>query len=242
MGPMASEKWPIRRRVYLMRHGAVDYFDADGRPFRPATVPLNAEGRRQAEAAARELADVPLDRVVCSGLPRTAQTAAVVAAGRGAEIEVRADLREIEPGRLDAASFAALTAADAERLFLGSLPADLTPESRFFNGETFGSLDTRAWPCFAALLAERNWRRLLVVAHGVVNRLLLCRALGAGLSGIGAIEQDAGCVNVLDVMEDGRLLVRLVNHTPLTPSKHGLDRTTLEELYEQFRRGRRESQ
>src|SRR5947209_5078920 len=233
MGPNATEKWP-RRRVYLMRHGSVEYFAADGRPFRPDTVPLNDAGRRQAEAAARELAVVPLDRVVCSGLPRTAETAALVATGRGLEVEVRPELREIEPGRLDAERWAALTAADIEKLFLGTLSADITPESRFLNGETFASLAGRAWPCFEALLAERGWRRLLVVAHGVVNRLLLGRALGAGLSGLGSLEQDAGCVNVLDVLEDGRLLVRLVNHTPLTPTKHGLDLTTLEELYQQF--------
>src|SRR5579883_3048590 len=66
----ASWSPPRRRRVYLVRHGDVSYFDAQGRPVRPGTVPLNAEGRRQAEAGARELAGVPLDRVVVSDLRR----------------------------------------------------------------------------------------------------------------------------------------------------------------------------
>jgi probable phosphoglycerate mutase len=232
------ENRPFRRRIYLMRHGSVEYFDAAGRPFRPDTVPLNADGRRQAEAAARELAVVPLDRVVCSGLPRSVQTAEVVVAGRGLAIETRSELREIEPGRLGREQWAGLTAADVERLFLGCLAATITPESRFLNGETFGSLAERVGPCFEALLAERSWRRLLLVAHGVVNRWLLCRALGAGLSALGSLEQDAGCLNVVDLLEDGRFQVRLVNHTPWTPVKHGLEQTTLEELYQQFLRGR----
>ena len=40
----AIEKWnpPPRRRVYLMRHGEVDYFAPDGRPLRPETLQLDA--------------------------------------------------------------------------------------------------------------------------------------------------------------------------------------------------------
>ena len=34
-----------------MRHGAVAYFDADGRPTQPDEVGLTDEGRAQAEAA-----------------------------------------------------------------------------------------------------------------------------------------------------------------------------------------------
>lgn len=44
---------PKRRRIYLMRHGAVTYFDATGRLILPETVPLNEDGRRQAAAPGR---------------------------------------------------------------------------------------------------------------------------------------------------------------------------------------------
>ena len=42
---------PKRRRIYLMRHGDVTYFDASGRAIDPETVPLNENGREQASAA-----------------------------------------------------------------------------------------------------------------------------------------------------------------------------------------------
>ena len=45
---MTSHK---RRRVYLMRHGSVTYFDEQGKPFLPEQVPLNELGRAQATAA-----------------------------------------------------------------------------------------------------------------------------------------------------------------------------------------------
>ena len=49
--PSSSPSVDGARRIYLMRHGAVAYFDDDGRPVAPDDVPLTAEGRRQAQAA-----------------------------------------------------------------------------------------------------------------------------------------------------------------------------------------------
>ena len=42
-----------RRRILLMRHGAVEYFDANGRPHPPDDVPLTAQGVEQAGSARR---------------------------------------------------------------------------------------------------------------------------------------------------------------------------------------------
>nr|NDG07062.1 histidine phosphatase family protein [Oxalobacteraceae bacterium] len=36
-----------RRRIYLMRHGSVTYFDSHGKPVLPESVPLNDAGRMQ---------------------------------------------------------------------------------------------------------------------------------------------------------------------------------------------------
>ncbi len=66
-----------RRRVFLMRHGSVTYFDAAGKPVLPETVPLNEQGRAQATAAGQVFATagIRFDRVIVSGLPRTVETA-----------------------------------------------------------------------------------------------------------------------------------------------------------------------
>ena len=62
-----------RRRIYLMRHGSVTYFDGDGKPFLPEMVPLNPQGQAQATAAGAIFAaeKIRFDRVIVSGLPRT---------------------------------------------------------------------------------------------------------------------------------------------------------------------------
>jgi probable phosphoglycerate mutase len=218
-----------RRRVFLVRHGEVSYFDADGRPFRPDTVPLNDEGRSQAAGLAQSLADEPIDRVISSGLPRTDQTAEILVAGRGLTVERRDELREIRPGRL-----ADIPVESIEQAFVGAFAGGISRDTQFLGGETFGSLLDRVLACFGGLAAEPSWQQLLIVAHGGVNRAILCHALGSGLGGFGAVEQDAGCLNIIDIDAGGRCLARLLNFTPYNPTKAGLTMTTMERLYHDY--------
>jgi len=88
----------MRRRLYLMRHAEVTYFSAVGRPVDPVEVSLNEEGIAQAEVAAQALAGIELDRVLTSGLPRTLETAAIVARCR--KPEIWPELSELRGGRL----------------------------------------------------------------------------------------------------------------------------------------------
>jgi broad specificity phosphatase PhoE len=232
----ATEKWKrtTRRRIYLLRHGDVSYFDEHGKPFRPATVPLNQEGRLQAEAACRTLADVPLDRAVSSDLVRSTQTASLIAADRALRLETYPEFREIEPGRL-----ADIPADAVEQAFLLAFSRGIDRDTRFLAGETFGSLVDRVLAALRRLLDDPGWRHLLLVAHGGVNRTILANALGLELKGFGSFEQDPGCINILDVDDAGRWLIRLVNYTPYNPSKKGIELTTMEALFLQYRRDQR---
>src|SRR5215217_1444071 len=176
---MRTHDFPTRRRLYLMRHGEVNYFE-HGRPAPPEGVHLNEQGRAQAAAAALALADISFDRVVTSGLPRTLETAA------------------------------------------------------FLLGESFGDFRDRVLPAFHALIADTSWSAMLLVAHGAVNRVILADVLDLDLHGIGHIEQDAGCINLLDFDEPGYGIVRLVNYTPYNPLKLGLALTTMERYFLDF--------
>src|SRR5205814_9887152 len=65
----------MRRRLYLMRHAEVSYVGERD----PTVVRLTERGLEQAAAARRALDDVRFDLVLTSALPRTAETATVVA-------------------------------------------------------------------------------------------------------------------------------------------------------------------
>jgi broad specificity phosphatase PhoE len=226
---MESNASVARRRLLLARHGEVSYFDRDGRPFRPDTVPLNDEGRSQAESTRDAIVSVPIDRVITSGLPRTDETATILLGSRGIAIERREALREIQTGRLRDIPLESL-----EHSFVGAFTDGIHRDTRFLGGETFGSLVDRVLACFQELIADPTWRQLLIVAHGGVNRAILCHALGSGLTGFAAIEQDACCLNIIDFDSSGRFIVRLLNMTAYNLTKGGLERTTMERLFLEY--------
>ncbi len=222
------------RRLYLMRHGDVSYFDEQGRPAPPNGVKLTRRGQQQAEAAAQTLAGIDFQRVISSDLPRTVATAETVAGNRGSVHERRKDLREIQPGRL-----ADIPREGLADHFLKAFDEAITPDARFLQGETFGSLMDRVGRFWRELAADASWNSVLVVAHGGVNRALIAHALGMDLALFGGLEQDAGCINILDVDARGRGLLRLLNFSADDPAKRQLKRTTMEDLYENLLRGLR---
>ena len=166
------------------------------------------------------------DRVVTSGLPRTLETARIVAQDRTAESW--RDLREIESGRLGEIPEDELEAAFVETW------RDVVPEeTRFLGGETIAGLLDLVLPAVDRIVADPEWDVLLAVLHGGVNRAILSYALTGGRVFLGNFEQAPGCVNVLDVGDDW--VVRAVNHAPWDPThEHGRLRT-MEELWAEFR-------
>jgi alpha-ribazole phosphatase/probable phosphoglycerate mutase len=49
------------------------------------------------------------------------------------------------------------------------------------------------------------------VGHGGVNRTILLGAIGAPLERLFHIEQDFGCLNIIDYYPDGIAVVKLLN-------------------------------
>lgn len=223
-----------RRRIYLMRHGSVDYFRPDGSAVPPDGVPLNDTGRAQADSAGAlfRAAGVRFDKVVASGLPRTLETARrVLEASEQAALPIGVDerLQEIRPGRLDEIPREQLAEA-----FLGAFAGAANVEHhRFLGGESVGELLDRVLPAFDALLAERGWQTLLLVLHGGVNRALVSRVLAGGRAFFGRIEQAPACINIIDAGADD-LVLRGVNLAP-TQWLHERERhTTMEKLLAQY--------
>ena len=220
----------MRRRLYLMRHGAVAYFDTGGRPVAPDAVPLTDEGRAQAQAARRLLADIALDRVVASGLPRTSETASLVAPDR--DVEIWPELQEIKGDKLSS-----IPAAELEEAFVHAFRGVVPNEKRFLGGETIGALFDRVVPALERLVADEEWDTALVVAHGAVNRAILSYVLTGERMFLGRFEQAPGCLNVLDVGTAAapEWIVRAVNVAPVDLVHRSTRLTQMEEYWAEYR-------
>lgn len=237
---MPDYQLPKRRRIFLMRHGDVTYFDDSGRAIDPETVPLNANGREQASAAGRMFAQqqVRFDRVIVSGLPRTIETARRVLAETGEQIEpeIEPAWQEIRGGRLGS-----IPPSDIEAAFLGVFDGIVPESMRFLDGETIGELFDRVLPAVTALREDTSWDTVLLVLHGGVNRAILSHALTAGgRTFFGHLAQATGCINALDVGAAPRdWVLRMLNYSPPSPLHRDVRNTTMEMLYAQFVRYQR---
>lgn len=232
-----------------MRHGHVDYFGKEIQAAAGDTkvVPLTPLGQEQAKAGGIALSHVRFDRAVCSGVPRTFQTATHVLANQPDEarpqLEIEPDLVEIHGGGfIEARSRAELAAQMAYHFELAGEPG----ATMLKGGEVFAEAELRAVAVIKRLLAEPGWHTMLIAAHEGINRLILgWAALGAkssGLKAVQAFEQDPACINVIDFdmvpREDGslgteiqRAIVKAVNVTPYNYVKHGMNMTSLEAIF-----------
>jgi len=215
---------PPRRRIYLMRHAQVRYFEGK----HPHEVVLTDAGREQAIAAAHALSKVTFDRVITSGLPRTLETAHAIAPTQEPERNDR--LREIESGELRS-----VPPEQVQEMMSIAFRGIVTPETKFLGGETIGELLDRVLPEIDALVADQTWDVALLVLHGAVNRAILSRAVTGERIFLGGFEQSPGCINVLDVDSHGAFVVRAVNHTPYDPAHIRAPRlTTMEHLWHEY--------
>lgn len=220
-----------RRRLYLMRHGHVDYFSGHADIHQ---VRLTARGKSEAEAAAKAFAHIGFDRAICSGLPRTRETAQAVLAGLSAApaLEIDPELVELRGG----AAPRVQSRAELIRLMNSYFARAHEPgATNLDGGEVFAEAQARAVGAVERLLAAEDWHTALVVAHEGINRLILSWACGAGLQAMSAFEQDTGCVNIIDFDLGGignvrRALVKAVNLTPYNYLKHGMNLTSLEAI------------
>jgi len=210
----------VRRRIYLFRHGAVDYIDGSGNVV-PDTdnVDLSERGRSQALAMRDVFAAVHLDKAVCSGLPRTRQTGAAVLGDRDITLESLAQFEEIRPQQSDGSEdFDIVT----DVAFSHSRAQQ--NEATFLGGERYSDFYQRISEAIEGLLADTSWHNVAIFAHGGTNAAVLGWVSDLGLAAFGLFDQATCCLNVIDIDfdKDGRIArktIRAMNVTADDPPK-----------------------
>src|SRR5262249_17805179 len=70
-------------------------------------------------------------------------------------------------------------------------------EAPYLGGESYGDVLRRARPVVGRLLDENAGRSIAVVAHNVVNRVILADLMGLDLRLAPKIAQGNGCINLI---------------------------------------------
>jgi alpha-ribazole phosphatase/probable phosphoglycerate mutase len=193
-------------RLYLVRHGRV----ADGHTDRyhgHNDVGLSPQGVQQFEDLAAQLAVTPLAGVYSSDLSRTITGAEIISRGRDLTPQALHEFREVNFGSWEGLTFAEIMAqypAELEERF-----KDLT-NFRIPGGESLKDVKARALPKLQELLNRHANEAFLLVAHAGLNRVILSEALGLPLDHLFRLDQNYGCLNIIDYFPD-LAVVRLMN-------------------------------
>jgi broad specificity phosphatase PhoE len=142
---------------------------------------------------------VPFDAVYCSDLARTVESAQLLTGERGLVPVACPEFREINIGRWEGMTLAEILERFQEEF---SERARSIASFRIVGGESFADVRARALPRLQRLLREHPGGTVLLVAHGGLNRVILCDALGLDLSCLMRLEQAYACLNIIDYFED----------------------------------------
>jgi phosphoserine phosphatase len=200
-------------RLLLVRHGETDW-NREGRFQGQIDIPLNANGRSQAEAAGNFLAPVSIDRAYTSCMARPRQTAeAILSSHPGVPLTSSTGLVEIGHGLWEGCLEQEI-AAGWPQLLADWKRAPHTVQMP--EGETLQEVWDRSLATWGRIAANlRTYETALVVAHDAVNKTILCGLLGLQPADIWAIKQGNGGVTVIDYPEGpaGRPVVAAMNLT-----------------------------
>lgn len=183
--------------MYLIRHGEITQ-SAPRRFVGQIDLPLTDRGREQMRQVAGYLVGRGVSRLLCSPLSRCVESAGIVGLALALRPEIVPDLREIGLGVWEG-----LTVAEVRERFPGDYEARGRDLAGFrpAGGESFTDVERRVWAAFEA--ASKSNSPQVIVAHGGVNRVLLCRILGMPLENLFRLGQDYACVNVVQTGRDG---------------------------------------
>ena len=193
--------------LYLIRHGETEGSEAK-RYKGTLDVPLSEKGIKQVGHLSRYiLRVVNLTAVYCSNLSRALKSAEIIARPHSLSPVVVPSLRERNFGHWEGMSFDEIKVKYPQEFadWAGN-PMAFSP----VNGETTLEVRDRVVDGFEKIICARPGENIAIVAHGGVNRIILCHILGIPLENIFRVEQDYGALNIIEFW-DKYPVVKLMN-------------------------------
>jgi alpha-ribazole phosphatase/probable phosphoglycerate mutase len=207
---------PMVTKIYLIRHGETE--DSETRRYKGhIDVPLSEKGVEQMKKLSKfmntEIFPNPtshiLNAIYCSSLSRAIKSAEIIAEPYNLKPVVIEGLKERNFGIWEGMSFDEI----AEK-YPDEFQAWVSDPLRYspMEGESTLEVRDRVLQAFNEIVEKHDGDNIAIVAHGGVNRIILCEILGMPLENIFRIEQDFAALNVIE-LHDTYPVVKLINGT-----------------------------
>ncbi|MDP2931861.1 MAG: histidine phosphatase family protein [Chloroflexota bacterium] len=193
--------------IMLVRHGETEW--NVGEIFRGrADIPLSQTGLKQAELLAAYLSDRKIEAVYSSPLQRAVKTAALIAGYHRLEVTIEPGLNDLDFGKWQGLS---LPQVKEQYPTLFAEWASQPDKVKIPSGESLADVRQRALRVVEEVIASYRGTAVLV-AHRVVNKVLICALLGLDDSHFWNVKQDV-CGVTTFVYENKRFVLTEHNNT-----------------------------
>lgn len=194
------------KTLYLIRHGHT--VGGDEKRYKGSIdVPLSEKGIEQMRRTSEFFKGISLSAVYSSPLSRALKSADIIAETYGLRPVVVPDLRERSFGIWEGMSFNEIKERYPEEFEAWAAnPLKYSP----IGGESTIEVRDRVARVLEDILSNHGNEKIAIVAHGGVNRIILCHVMGIPLENIFRIEQDYGAVNIIE-FHDRYPVVKLIN-------------------------------
>ena len=200
-----------RKRFYLFRHGEVDYTPQGKVVKNPDLVDLTEVGKKQAKSIDENTKEFSIERIICSGLPRTLQTAEHIASRREITIECFPLLKEYEwdPDLLK----------DTKIERFGYLFEDSLAKEMIGGTEDANEFYRRI-TCQLETIIKEDWSEMAAFLHGAVNAAIMCWVNDVDISFASKYDQDHAALNIIDidVDEKGEIVRKILKRYNIPPN------------------------
>ncbi len=202
---LSDEKTPIRRRIFLVRHGQTRRH-REKIYLGQTDVRLSSQGREQAEKTAERLMSLApkATKIYCSDLARSIQTAEIIAArlfsGRKQVILPSAEFREMKLGSWDGLYISeVLERYPEEYKKRGESPVIFKIDQ---DSENYYDLRYRAMKKLNCLIETETDEDIVLVAHAGVNAVIRSSLEHIPLEEAIGMKQEHGSIHVIELGGD----------------------------------------
>ena len=201
--------------VLLIRHGQTRS-NVAGYYMGWSEEDLNEVGYIQSRHLASRLAEVPIAAIYTSPLRRAYTTASLIAEPHGLEVNSLDDFKEIKLGDWQGLHESEIARRWPELWQQSEIdPSVLTMP----NGESFNQVAERAVRGFETVVAANRDKRVLIVTHEIIIKILVSHVMGVTYSIYRRIKADNASLTVVWITDKSRRLVTLndTSHFEVVP-------------------------
>jgi probable phosphoglycerate mutase len=193
-------------QILLIRHAVNDYVKTGRLAGWTPGVHLNDEGKAQAEALGKRLADAPIQHLYASPLERTMETAEAIRQFHPhLQIKHKEGIGEVRYGDWEGLEISRLTTRKMWRVV-----QEYPSRAYFPNGETMRGVQIRAVNAIEDLAAAHPHQMIAVVSHADLIKMVLAHFLGMHLDAFQRIVISPASISTL-MLSYGRPYIATMN-------------------------------